>query len=82
MASNKGKALKTLVKKPTSVCASLVPNKNRLEWTAQEENFLVDEFALRKVGSYTFNFILFFILHFNSCSLFTRTFSKVPMIML
>ena len=59
MASKKEKALKTLVKKPTSVCASLVPSKNRLEWTAQEENFLVDEFALRKVGSYTFNFIFF-----------------------
>jgi hypothetical protein len=34
MASNKGKALKKLVNKPTSVCESVVSNKNRLEWTA------------------------------------------------
>lgn len=46
---NKGKALKKSVNNPISVGESSVSLKNRIEWTVQEENFLVDEFALRRV---------------------------------
>jgi|688.fasta_scaffold589091_1 hypothetical protein len=51
--NNKGKALKKSVNNPISVGESSVSLKNRIEWTIQEENFLVDEFALRRVSSYT-----------------------------
>ncbi|KZR96916.1 Uncharacterized protein APZ42_008481 [Daphnia magna] len=46
--NNKVKALKKSVNKPISVCESSVSLKNRIEWTTQEENFLVDEFELRR----------------------------------
>lgn len=51
--NNKVKALKKSVNYPISVSESSVSLKNKIEWTIQEENFWVDEFALRRVSSYT-----------------------------